>query len=193
MLAMQDESPAAAGGSCTPGSPPQWAPRVKRSLIRRLYEESARGLLDDELVDEVGIALLARCRSILTVTEAVRGRIECPSCAAVFSRTLPQLRCPACEWSLAWERYRATYKGRQLFGGAALPAFREFSRRYPRAKRVGDKIVLIDTVLHEYHWNLIRGLSEPQATRPAAACLVDARGLADVIAFLDELSGTRPT
>lgn len=172
---------------------PRWAPKVKRSLIRRLYESVARGLLDDEQIDEVGVALLARCRSILTVTEAVRGRIGCPACGTVFRRALPQLRCPACEWSLSWERYRATYKGRQLFGGAALPAFREFCRRYPRSKSTGDKLVLIDTLLHEYHWNLIRGLSEPQATRPAAACLVDGRRLADVIAFLDELSETPST
>ncbi len=41
------------------------APRVRRDLIRRLYEDEARGLLDDQLLDEVGIGLYARCESIM--------------------------------------------------------------------------------------------------------------------------------
>lgn len=46
---------------------PKWAPRVPKALIARLYETSARNLLDDELVDEVGYALLVRCESMLDV------------------------------------------------------------------------------------------------------------------------------
>ena len=47
---------------------PRWAPRVRRSKIRRLYETDALGIYDDELIDDVGYALLARCRSFLAAS-----------------------------------------------------------------------------------------------------------------------------
>ena len=52
-----------------------WAPRARPELIRRLYESDAAGLLDGELVDEVGYALLLRCKTIQCVTER-----RCPEC-----------------------------------------------------------------------------------------------------------------
>jgi len=45
-----------------------WAPPVSKEKIRRLYESDASGLRDDELLDDVGITLYLRCKSILTVT-----------------------------------------------------------------------------------------------------------------------------
>ena len=39
---------------------PRWAPRVQAAMIRRLYEQNAAGIYDDQLVDEVGYAFLAR-------------------------------------------------------------------------------------------------------------------------------------
>ena len=168
---------------------PRWAAKISQVLVRRLYRSTSIGVVDDELVDEVGIALYARCSSILTVTEAVRGRVECPVCRTVFARSGPQLRCPECAWELSWQRYRSTYKRRQLFGGGALFAFENYHRDYPRARTARERLLLVDTLIHEYHWNLIAGNSEPEATRPAAACLIEGANLAAVVRFLDELSG----
>jgi hypothetical protein len=61
----------------------RWAPRVNPSLIRRLYEADARGIVDDELFDDVGSALHARCQSILA--GASRGA-ERPRFSAIQSR-----------------------------------------------------------------------------------------------------------
>ncbi len=46
----------------------QWAPKVRRDLIRRLYQNDAHGLVDDDLINAVGFALYQRCESILMVT-----------------------------------------------------------------------------------------------------------------------------
>jgi hypothetical protein len=62
-----------------------WAPRVPPHTIRRLYETDARGIVDEEQVDEVGYALYARCRSILRVTAAHGHHATCPRC----ERTIP--------------------------------------------------------------------------------------------------------
>ena len=44
---------------------PRWAGRVPQHTIKRLYETDARGIYDEELIDEIGWGLHARCQSLL--------------------------------------------------------------------------------------------------------------------------------
>src|SRR5437899_297338 len=37
----------------TLGRKPRWAPRVRQHKLHRLYENDARGIVDDELIDQV--------------------------------------------------------------------------------------------------------------------------------------------
>jgi len=37
-----------------------WAKKVPPNLIRRLYEQDAKGIYDEELADDVGIGLQSR-------------------------------------------------------------------------------------------------------------------------------------
>jgi hypothetical protein len=88
----------------------KWSPRVPQWKIRRLYELDAQGILDEELLDDVGITLLLRCRDILTIHEAKRGRVKCPRCADQRERTIIErvsqkgdardeaIVCPECGW-----------------------------------------------------------------------------------------------
>ncbi len=57
-----------------------WAARVSQAHIRRLYTLFASGIYDEELLLEVGWGLHARCRDVMTVVRAVRGRVPCPEC-----------------------------------------------------------------------------------------------------------------
>ena len=47
----------------------RWGRRVPKWKIRRLYELDARGIVDEELIDDVGVTVFERCRSILTMRE----------------------------------------------------------------------------------------------------------------------------
>jgi hypothetical protein len=47
-----------------------WARHVSREKIRQLYRQDAQGIVDEELIDEVGTALYARCQSILLLSSA---------------------------------------------------------------------------------------------------------------------------
>ncbi len=168
----------------------KWAHKVSQSLIRRLYVSEARGILDEDLIDEAGYALVARCDSILKVTRAVRGVLDCPACGAEVkhgAKAGETIACP-CGWSTEWREFQKTYRGRQLFGGAAVKAFEDFHSAFPAARTARERILLIDRLIHEFHWNLTRRSPEPEATRPAAANLIEGRSLAEVTAFLDELS-----
>ena len=53
---------------------------MSKRKIRRLYETDAMGIVDEELLDDVGLSLCLRCQSILAVSDARNGKVRCPGC-----------------------------------------------------------------------------------------------------------------
>ncbi|HLB76658.1 MAG TPA: AAC(3) family N-acetyltransferase, partial [Candidatus Dormibacteraeota bacterium] len=113
----------------------RWAPRLRPEKLRRLYETDARGILDEDLVDEVAYALYSRCESILTVTESIWGKTQCPGCGIIILSSEWQLQCPGCGWQAAREEYHKSWEHQQLNGTNAIEIFREYVRRLPQAVR----------------------------------------------------------
>jgi hypothetical protein len=163
----------------------KWARRVRQEDIRRLYHLDARGIIDQDLINDVGYGLHARCESIRIATEAHFGRVTCRSCGAVVERTewnKAELLTCACGWRKTWGDYLASYQRKQLVGGAAYPAFIEYLERWPGARAPRDKLLEIDRLVHACHVATHR----PWA-RPAAVNLIE--GTASELArFLDELA-----
>ena len=56
---------------------PTWAKKVPPYKIKKLYEQDAKGIYDEELVDDVGIGLYARVDSMLMVTSSNLGHPLC--------------------------------------------------------------------------------------------------------------------
>ena len=84
---------------------PVWARRLRKSQIARLYKSCGQGFLDEELIDDVGYSLYARCTSMLQVMEAMRGRPPCPSCGATAQLDKgPTMfaKCGNCGWTCPW-------------------------------------------------------------------------------------------
>jgi hypothetical protein len=172
----------------------RWSPRVPKSRIRRLYESEAKGLLDEELLDDIGMSLLLRCLDILSVEEARHGRVRCPRCdrrgeqvcIERKSRTEDELlRCPRCSWQITWLEYRRTFQRRQLNIGGAGRFIKAFAEQYPRARRPVDKMLAIDRLIHEFHYSLRGDAGRP--TRALCVNFIEGK-LTDVVAFLDSLS-----
>ncbi len=155
-------------------------------LIRRLYETDAKGIYDEELINEAGYGLLARCQSFLAANEAAHGRAMCPLCAHPIPHSGDKeevLTCPECGWQLTWGEYFATFQHKQLSGAEpVLALFRDFVCRFPAARSARERTILIDRLLHGFHWYQKHG-----HTRPVAVNLVEGK-LPEVIAFLDELT-----
>ncbi|MBI2938850.1 MAG: hypothetical protein HYY04_00295 [Chloroflexi bacterium] len=167
----------------------RWAPRVSRALILRLYETDARGIVDEELIDEVAFGFYARCKSISTVTEAAFGKVECPSCGHVIAHhggRSEVLRCGQCTWQITWGDYQKTYQHKQLVGGTALHAFEDFVARLPHAGSPSEKMRLIDAVIHECH-KYVTADGQALPTRPAAVNLIEGT-MAQVVALLEDLA-----
>jgi hypothetical protein len=184
----------AQNGAPTRYPPLRWAPRIAPHKLRVLYRWEGRGLPDPELLDDVGLALLLRCESILLVSA---GRVRCPACAREFALRQPAAGiagdtaqpCPAthCGWTISWHAYHASWTKRRLYGGKAVTAFRTFADAFPRAPVPRVKMMLIDRLLHAFHWDLKAGAPN----RLAANNLIEGSH-GQTLALLDELSGTHP-
>jgi DNA-directed RNA polymerase subunit RPC12/RpoP len=172
----------------------QWSPRLSRQKLRQLYNLDSQGILDEELLDDVGWCLLARCRDILTVHRAKRGKsVRCPACDGRGEETyLPRqggfeelIRCPQCGWQIRWVDFLGAVKRRQLNAGGAVKAFADYVACFSSARSPQEKMLAIDQLIHAFHYS-IRELPD-LPTRPVGVNLIQGN-LKAVIALLDELS-----
>jgi hypothetical protein len=171
---------------------PRWALRVPQSLIRRLYESDAQGLYDEDLLNEVGMALYMRCESFIVAVEASRGRAKCPDCGQiVLHQPLLNevLHCAQCGWECPWPVYFKSFQHKQLSGAEpVLDVFQDFMARFPAATNPRDKMLCIDWLIHNFHRSLT---GDP--TRTTGINLIEGRYF-EVVAFLDKLTyGERST
>jgi hypothetical protein len=176
----------------------QWAPRLAGSKIRRLYQSDASGLLDEDLLDEVGSSLYQRCRSILDVRAAKLGKIRCQECdrhkvetwivrppIRKRDRDCSEIVCPVCGWRVMWGDFMRSFKRHQLNSGGALPAFERFVEHYPRLRDPREKMLAVDRLIHEFHYSFRDRPRMP--SRPVGPNLIKGK-LDEVIALLDELT-----
>jgi hypothetical protein len=101
----------------------RWAPKVRQPKICQLYQRDAAGIVDEELIDDVGMALYERCRSILLVSNA---QVECPRCGRVFHvgwghASDDVITCPGvgCSWRTTSDQYHSSWRHRDLIGTRA--------------------------------------------------------------------------
>ena len=157
-----------------------WAPRVRREKIRRLYQTNAMGMVDQEMIDDVGYSLYARCLSIVEVTEAVNGRVKCPNCGETCQRA-PLVKCEKCSWQIDWRDYQSTYARKKLVGGTGIEPVEYFAHKWPSARIATKKMLLIDRLIHEFH------VKDGKDIRPIVANVIEGR-TRELARFLDELA-----
>ena len=156
-------------------------------LIRRLYESDALEFQDDELCNDVGYRLYLRCQTIVMVA---RDEIACPRCGAVFiinTSTKEEITvCPTegCGWQTTMLAYRQSWSKKRIWGANALPIFEEYYNRFSPILDYREKMMLIDRLIHSFHWSLKENLP----ARSTANNLLE--GSHDqVVEFLDKLTG----
>jgi len=169
-----------------------WPPRVPRLKLRRLYELDAQGLLDTELLDDVGLTLYLRCQAILQVEDAKQGRVLCPQCEAIIVRPdrRPEeemLRCGGCGWEMGWQEYAKSFRRKQLSVGGAQRVFERYVQQYPQAQSSRDRMLLVDQLIHAFHVHVFAWAQGEQPTRPVCPNLVEGT-LHELLPFLDSLA-----
>ena len=132
--------------------------------IKRLYASDAGGLLDDDLLEQVGHGLYARCSDIFEFWRACQGEVTCRQCGTKIRRRdhdpnskgnlTETLRC-ACGWHLTWGDYLKRSAGHQLGASDVQLLVQHFMARWPKCAKSQDKLLLIDWLIHQFHVKLI--------------------------------------
>jgi hypothetical protein len=157
---------------------------LSSSKLIRLYEANAVGVLDDELVDDVGWRLWERLADVVRVSN---GRVRCPVCGTELqvrvSGRQPDdvVRCQGCEWAVTPRKWHESWENRDLNGWCH--EFQRFVDRWPSARSVGDRMVMIDTVVHALH---VSSREDSPGNFAARNFLEGSRP--KVVALLDELA-----
>lgn len=173
---------------------PRWAPKVDPNRIRRLYEQDAKGLPEDQLLDDVGYSLFARCDSMLLVTSANLGHPLCILCRTEMPHSYAKefvSVCPKCGWTITIGEYGASYKGQTLNGVGALPALRNYVDHFPSAKTYAEKLRLIDALIHSFHGDLSEEPSRPTAVNVIDADIGTVANLIFTLAYGEGSTATR--
>jgi predicted RNA-binding Zn-ribbon protein involved in translation (DUF1610 family) len=156
-----------------------------------LYESDAAGLIDEDLLDDVGTRLYLRCESIKKVQAIqLEGKVPCPSCGqtilrnAKVRRANEMVRCHSCGWALPWQEYWVTFRHQELAGDAAFIG--PFMEDWRNARTTKAKMLAVDRVIHCWH-NEERTKGGYGIGRPSGVNLIEG-SRNQVISFLDELT-----
>lgn len=150
----------------------KWNKKVSRNDLWRLYQDEAKGLLDEVLLDDIGLTFYLRCKQAKEVRDCMdKGQIICLHCGAVLtggrvSRTgsvltksadnYTPIEC-ACGYSYTYREYRRSCNSVNMPGGRATPIFENYLQMWPGCKDVKSKMFLIDWLVHECHVTLMSG------------------------------------
>ena len=168
----------------------KWSPRVSQQKIRLLYEKDVKGIIDEDLIDDIAFSFYIRCQDIITVADASLGQVKCIKCENIIYRKGKKdevLKCNKCLWETTWATYLKSYQRKQLHGGVVLEAFKNYVAKLPKAKTPEEKMIFIDRLIHEAHQWTDKNSKESIFTRPAAVNIISGK-MKDVMKFLDQLS-----
>ena len=175
---------------------PSWSPKVKKYKIKKLYEQDAKGIYDEDLVNDVGTGLYARVDSMLTVTSSNLGHPLCIECKTEIPNSYQKgfiSVCPNCGWTIDIFEYRGSYKGQTLNGVGALPELKHFVEKYPLAKTYSEKMQIIDYLIHTFHGNLNLEPSRATATNVIEGSTGEIANLIFTLAYGENSTVTKQT
>lgn len=147
----------------------RWPAKLDIHKLNKLYMQDAKGIRDEALVDEIGLTLYLRCIYGKEDMERMeRGLIRCHGCGAELAGESDFRQC-SCGLQYSYREYRRSYHKNNMPTGAAEKTFNMFIQKWNKAQNYQEKIVLVDTLLHEFHLSLVSGATH----RPVAMNFID--------------------
>lgn len=150
----------------------KWCKKVSRNDIYRLYRGEARGMLDEELLEDIGLTFYFRCKQAKEVRESLeKGQMICHHCGAILSGgrvsakgsiltknfdNYKPISCN-CGYLYTYREYRRNCNSENMPGGRATPIFQHYLQKWSTCRDAKDKMFLIDWLIHECHVTLMSG------------------------------------
>jgi hypothetical protein len=178
----------------------RWASRVDPLKVRQLYQSDAQGRLDEDLLPDVGYGIYARRQALLEVSAAWRGRVKCWHCGNIILRQEGQrveyaghgptriggkaevLTCDRRGWQTTSADYCKSTSRQGLNATSIEDVLEAFVERWPSTRRPHARLILIDSLVHEFHL-----CGDSTIGSPVASAVIRATSEA-VLALLDELA-----
>jgi hypothetical protein len=138
----------------------KWAEKVSRNKLIKLYQDEAKGLLDEDLLDDIGYTFYTRCKQARDTREHLEeGEIICHFCGAVHKAAdyTALIACP-CGNYYTYREYRRSCNSNNVPGGRATEIFKAFMDKWLRCKSVSEKMLAIDELVHECHVSAMTGV-----------------------------------
>ena len=138
----------------------KWVPKVSRDKLVRLYTSDADGMLDEDLLDDIGYTFYTRCvQSRKTLPLLNEGRMICHHCDAIFTASgyASLTRCE-CGYCYTYREYRRSFNAHNMPAHRAQPVFDAFMDKWPKCKTAKEKMLLTDWLIHECHTSVMSGL-----------------------------------
>ena len=138
----------------------RWSPKLSRQILIKLYKKDELGIQDEELVDEVGYTLSARClqgRDESRLKES--GKLKCHHCGETLqAKSRVTLMECKCGHQYIFRDYMRSFRTNNMPSGAAAAIFNAFIENWQYAKGYTTKMRLVDNLIHEFHINLNSGV-----------------------------------
>lgn len=146
-----------------------WPSKLDVHKLKRLYMLDAKGIWDEVLADEIGLTLYLRCRYGKEDMERMeKSIIRCHNCGRELGGEDDFRQC-GCGYQYSYKEYRRSFRRNNMPTGSAARIFEEFMRKWERAEDYSEKMILIDTLLHQFHLSFVSGT----VNRPAAMNFLD--------------------
>ena len=167
----------------------KWSPKLQPDILRKFYKINASGIIDDEVINDVGLKLYLRCESIMMAT---RGEFYCPDCGnkITVNKTIDknhETKCNNCDFTFTADEFYESYRHRELWQDNAYVYFGKYYDEYPKCKTANEKIIMIDTLIHSFYYEAQTGT----INKANGNNLIEG-SLDQVVKLLHELSGIQP-
>lgn len=163
----------------------RWSAKLSRLKLAALYRADATGARDESLIDEVGFALYARCEQGRRARELLgAGGMLCHHCGEIVRATSYDQPTPcACGYAIVYRDYRRSFHSAGMPAGRASAIFDAFADGWARASLPGERMILIDRLIHECH------VSAMSDVKGRSVCMNLIEGTtAQILGLLDQIA-----
>ncbi len=135
-----------------------WIPALPPTKLRELYRTSANGMLDQDMLEEIGLLFFLRCQQGVEEFTLLRsGKLKCHHCGFILSEKEGLMVCK-CGYQYTFKEYINSFNAHRMPGGNALHIFSEYVEKWPKARTDFQKMNLIDWMIHQCHISMSSGL-----------------------------------
>lgn len=135
-----------------------WIPALSPSKMRELYRSSAAGMLNLELLDDIGVQFYLRCLQGVEEYQLIRtDQLKCHQCGTILPKEDGLMIC-SCGYQYTFQEYVRSFNYQRMPGGSALHVFQDYVEKWPGCRSDTKKMLLIDWMIHQCPISMSSGL-----------------------------------